>query len=190
LQPFGRKQETRATDEQLMEAVRDGEVGRLGELFERHGRLFYGYFVRLTGDPEASNDLLQEMFLRILKYRQTYRGMSAFKTWAFRIARNLASDQHRRPRRELPLEAAPERQAPGVLPLAALEKAQDIRMLHEAFAALPSDRRELLTLTHFERLPYADVAEVLSCSMSALKTRVHRAVKDLRTIYLERMERG
>lgn len=43
------------TDEQLMEAVRDGEVGRLGELFERHGRLFYGYFVRLTGDPDASN---------------------------------------------------------------------------------------------------------------------------------------
>jgi RNA polymerase sigma-70 factor (ECF subfamily) len=173
-----------------MAAVRDGEVGRLGELFERHGRLFYGYFVRLTGDPEASNDLLQEMFLRILKYRQTYRGMSAFKTWAFRIARNLASDHHRRPHRELPLEAAPERHAPGVLPLAAIEKTQEIRMLHAAFAALPADRRELLALTHFERLPYTDVAEILSCSMSALKTRVHRAVKDLRAIYLERMERG
>ena len=77
------------TDEQLMAAVRDGEVGRLGDLFERHGRLFYGYFVRLTGNPDASHDLLQEMFLRILKYRHTYRGLSTFKTWGFRIARNL-----------------------------------------------------------------------------------------------------
>ena len=190
LQPSRRKEEAQVTDEQLMAAVRDGEVGRLGELFDRHGRLFYGYFVKLTGDPDASNDLLQDMFLRILKYRQSYRGMSTFKTWAFSIARNMATDHHGRGRREVPLEAASDKHAPAVLPINNLEKAREVRMLHEAFALLPTDKRELLVLTHFERLPYSEVADMLSCSMSALKTRVHRAVKDLRTIFLERMERG
>ena len=98
-------------------------------------------------------------------------------------------DHHGRPRREVPLDAASEKHAPSVLPLTNLEKAQEVRMLHEAFALLPSEKQELLVLTHFERLPYADVCDMLSCSMSALKTRVHRAVKDLRAIYLERIER-
>jgi RNA polymerase sigma factor (sigma-70 family) len=180
------------TDEQLMAAVRDGDVDRLGELFERRGRLFYGYFVRLTGNPDTSHDLLQDMFLRILKYRHTYRGMSTFKTWAFRIARNLASDHHSRPTREVSLDAAGEsleaaaRKRAAVLPLAQLERDQEVRMLHEAFARLPVDKRELLVLTHFEKLPYAEVAEMLSCSVGTLKTRVHRAVKDLRVIFLDR----
>ncbi len=177
------------TDEQLMIAVRDGEVRLLGALFERHKRMFYGFFVRLTGDPELSHDLIQDMFIRILKYRTSYRAESKFRSWAFRIARNLVNDHYGRARREVPLEDAGERPAPTVLPLAQLEHAQEVSMLHEAFAKLPTERRELLTLSHFERVPYAEIADMYSCPVNTIKVRVHRAVNELRTVYLKRIEK-
>lgn len=172
-----------------MAAVRDGEVRLLGELFERNKRVFYGFFVRLTSDAELSHDLLQDMFLRILKYRASYRAEAKFRSWAFRIARNLVNDHYGRARREVPLEAAGERPAPTVLPLANIERAQEVGMLHEVFALLPLDRRELLTLSHFERVPYAEIADMYSCPLNTIKVRVHRAVNDLRRLYMKRIEK-
>ena len=172
-----------------MAAVRDGEVRLLGELFERHKQIFYGFFVRLTSNPELSHDLLQDMFLRILKYRQSYRAEAKFRSWAFRIARNLVNDHYGRADREVPLEDAGDRPAPAVLPIAELEKAQEVGMLHDAFAQLPLDRRELLTLSHFERVPYAEIADMYSCPVNTIKVRVHRAVNDLRKIYLKRFDK-
>jgi len=177
------------TDEHLMGEVRDGDVRLLGELFERHKGAFYGYFVRLTTDPDLSHDLLQEMFLRILKYRHSYRADSAFRTWAFRIARNLVNDHYSRPRRELALEAAGDPTAAVVTPLAELEKEQELRQLHEAFSMLPLEKRELLTLSHFERVPYAEIAALFSCPVNTIKVRVHRAINDLREIYIKRQEK-
>ena len=179
---------TPTTDEQLMTAVRDGDVRQLGEIFDRHKRLFYGFFVRLTSDSDLSHDLLQDMFLRILKYRHSYRAESAFRTWAFRIARNLVSDHYGRARREVGLEAAGDRPSAIVTPLVQAEGEQEVRLLHEAFAMLPIDKRELLTLSHFERVPYAEIASMFSCPVNTIKVRVHRAVKDLRAIYLKRTE--
>ena len=190
MRPLTHKQAIPVTDEQLMASVRDGDVGRLGELFERNGRMFFGYFVRLTNDPELGNDLLQEMFLRILKYRHTYRDVGSFKAWAFRIARNLVRDHYGRSGREVSLDLVADAPSPTVLPLAQVENAEMVRVLHESFAELPVDKRELLVLSHFEHIPYAQIADMMSCSVGAVKVRVHRAVKDLREIFMQRIERG
>ena len=82
-----------------MIAVRAGEINQLGELFERHQGPLYGFFVRLTGDRSASEDLVQLVFYRILKYRHTYRDEGRFSAWIYHLARKVAADHFRRSQR-------------------------------------------------------------------------------------------
>ena len=74
---------TEATDDELMQRVRDGDAAPLGVLFERYQVPLYNFFLRLTGRTAVSEDLVQEVFLRVLKYRHTYRGQSQFRTWLY-----------------------------------------------------------------------------------------------------------
>ena len=84
------------TDELLMHAVQGGELDALGELFERHHRPVFHFLSRTTGDAALAEDLVQEVFVRILKYRHTYDASSRFDTWLFRIARNARADHFRK----------------------------------------------------------------------------------------------
>jgi len=177
-------------DDEVMIAVRDGNVARLGELFDRHGNLLYRYFVRLTRDDDGSWDLVQEVFFRVLKYRQSYRAEGKFKSWLFQIAHNVLNSHYQKYRREVPLDADFERPAAEVLPLDGIEAAQQEALLRESLADLPLEKRELLVLSYFERVPYRDIAQMLSCSVGTVKVRVHRAVKELRKIHVQRMKEG
>ena len=68
------------TDEELMLAVRDGDLAKLGPLFERHHLALFDFLSRMTGNPTAAEDLVQDVFVRILKYRATYRDDGRFET--------------------------------------------------------------------------------------------------------------
>src|ERR1043166_6427783 len=92
------------TDENLMLAVRNGDVSKLGVLFDRHHRSLYDFFIRLTGLRAAADDLVQDVFFRILKYRKTFRDESWFKAWMFHIARNARIDYYRSHQGEANLE--------------------------------------------------------------------------------------
>ncbi len=78
-----------------MLAVRAGDMSRLAPLFERHHRQLFDYLARMTGNRSTAEDLVQDVFVRILKYRHTFRDDSRFDTWAFRIARNVRADHFR-----------------------------------------------------------------------------------------------
>ena len=69
-----------------MQAVRDGDVAKLGPLFERYHIPLFDFLARVTGDQTAAEDLVQDTFVRILKYRSTFRDGGRFETWLFRIA--------------------------------------------------------------------------------------------------------
>ena len=69
-----------------------GDVARLGILFERYHRPLFDFLARMTGDRAAAEDLVQDVFIRILKYRATFRDEGSFETWIFRIARNARAD--------------------------------------------------------------------------------------------------
>src|SRR5215510_13934321 len=84
------------TDEAIMLAVRDGDVGKLGLLFERYHRTLFDFFSRMLGNRTAADDLVQDVFFRILKYRKTYRDDSHFTTWMFHIARNARLDHFKK----------------------------------------------------------------------------------------------
>lgn len=167
-------------------AVRRGEVGRLGTLFDRHHRRIYRFCLRLTGDPAASEDLVQDIFMRVLRYRRTYRGDRDFLPWLYRLARNATNDHFRRGarRRESPAEI-PERASDEPGPWQGLEGREDVRLLRRALLELPLARREVLVLSRFEERRYDEIAALLGCSVGAVKVRVHRALKQLRQIYDE-----
>lgn len=173
-------------DELLMFEVRDGDLAKLGVLFERHHRTLYNFFLRLTSDRQASEDLVQEVFLRILKYRHTYRGENSFGAWMYRIARNARADHHRKPKREVPM---PEDNQDFVSPeLTAgdhVERDQELDLLHRALSNLTEDKREVLLLSRFQDLKYEEIAGMLGCAVGTVKARVHRAIKDLRQNFLE-----
>jgi RNA polymerase sigma factor (sigma-70 family) len=173
------------TDAELMARVRDGELERLAELFERHQRRLFAFFLRLAGDRAAAEDLVQEVFVRMLKYRHTFRSDAEFTPWMFGVARNTAVDHYRaRPQREVPEHPdAPEPAAPTVHPVERLEQRERSARLQAALGRLPREKRELLLLARFGEMKYETIGELLGISVGAVKVRVHRALKDLREAY-------
>ena len=169
-----------------MLAVRDGDVGRLGELFDRyHGKLF-DFFCRMLSNRTAADDLVQDVFFRILKYRKTYRDESQFTTWMFHIARNARIDYFKKHRMEVHLpEDGFEIPARGQFPSQQFEKEEENAFLRKALARLPEDKRELLVLARYQELKYEQISELLGVDLGTVKVRVHRAVKELREIYLK-----
>src|SRR5436853_4021794 len=111
------------TDENLMLAVRRGEVAKLGMLFERYHRALFDFFARMTGNRTAAEDLVQDVFFRILKYRATFRDDSRFKAWMFHIARNARADHYWKqpPESALPEEGSLTLQSSSPFPGQALE---------------------------------------------------------------------
>jgi RNA polymerase sigma-70 factor (ECF subfamily) len=173
------------TDEALMTAVRDGDLAKLGLLFERHHAGLFDFLSWMTGDRTAAEDLVQDIFVRILKYRSTYRDGGSFETWLYRIARNARADYFRTRQPLEPLAAeAFERPEPGANPMRLLEADRDRLRLKRAMLQLREDKRELLVLTRFRGMSHEQIAGLLGIEIGAVKVRIHRAVKDLREIFL------
>jgi RNA polymerase sigma-70 factor (ECF subfamily) len=175
---------TKPTDKELMVAVQNGDLEKLGDLFERHHSRIYSFCFRLTGKAAAAEDLTQETFLRALRYNRTFKGTSDFLPWLYRVARNVANDHFRR--RGVPehgVETLPEVPS-GERPVAeALELAEDSERLRAALDRLPAAGREVLVLSRFEYRKYEEIGQILGCSVGAVKTRAHRALKQLGEIY-------
>jgi len=169
-----------------MQAVREGDASRLGLLFERHQTALYGFYVRMTGDRQASEDLVQEVFFRMLKYRHTYRDEGRFTTWMYHIARNVQADWFRTKLPDAGFEDEEWERLPGRERTEALvESQQEAALVRLALARLPDEKREVLVLSRFQGLQYEQIAELLDCEVGAVKVRVHRALRSLREIYSE-----
>lgn len=180
------------TDEALMAQVRDGDLRKLALLFERHHRSLYNFFRHMNGDPDLSQDLTQEVFFRILRYRQSYDSKRPFTAWMYQIARNTNTEAAQKRRGELRLVATrsgdeeppePANGQPGVDET--LGRRQQLELLQQAMNQLSVEKRELLVLSRFQNLKYESIAELLGCDAGAVKVRVFRAVRSLGRIYLE-----
>jgi RNA polymerase sigma-70 factor (ECF subfamily) len=175
-------------DHALMLAVRDGDLDALGELFERHHGPLFGFLVKYTGDRVAAEDIAQTVFQRMLKYRHTYRDDGSFSAWMYHLARRCAADHFRR------ASAAPHATDPSDLsehaddaPHAAQRASarDDQALLHAALARLDRDDREVLLLSRFQELSFAEIAGILECSVGAAKVRAHRALRELKDVFFQ-----
>jgi RNA polymerase sigma factor (sigma-70 family) len=167
-------------DEQIMQEVRGGNVGKLEILFDRHNRALFRYFVRLTSERAWSEDLVQEVFFRILKYRHTYQPETSFRAWMYQVGRNVWLDQAGRHKGEVALpEAAGEIGSPDLPADRQLQNKQETALLHRALAAMPPEKREVLVMSRFQELKYEEIASVLKCEVGTVKVRVYRALREL-----------
>ena len=171
-----------------MLAVRDGELDALGDLFERHHGPLFGFLVKLTANRTAAEDIAQTVFQRMLKYRHTYRDDGSFTAWMYHLARRCAADYFRK------TNAAPHATDPADLaahaddaPHAAhnATSRDDHALLQTALARLDRDDREVLLLSRFQELSFAEISGILECSVGAAKVRAHRALRELRDIYFQ-----
>lgn len=177
-----------AEDNALMARVSAGELSKLAVLFERHHRGLFRYFVSLNRDRDLSEDLVQDVFIRMLRYRASYDAGKAFTAWMYQIARRANLDRARDRRAEVVgieeftgRNLEPASVAPGPEENAA--KGQDLGLLQRALDLLPPDKREILILSRFEEMKYEDIAAVLGCEAGAVKVRVYRAMRALEQIY-------
>ncbi len=179
-----------STDHERMAAVARGDLGSMSEIYRNRHRALFRFFFRLTGRQATAEDLVHEVFLRMIRYRHTYRGENSdggFEAWMYRIARNALTDHARKNRHETAAEEgvveAVESMRPT--PFETTAKRQDLALLHRALRELPDEKRELLVLTRFQNLTYEQIGVILGCGAGTVKTRVFRAMKELSGIYLE-----
>ena len=172
-----------------MAAVARGDLSGMNEIYQNRHRTLFRFFYRLTSRQAAAEDLVHEVFLRMIRYRHTYRTEEetpgAFEAWMYRIARNALADQSRKHRHEITagegeLESIPSARP---TPFETAAKRQDLALLHRALRELPEDKRELLVLTRFQGLSYEQIGRILGCESGTVKGRVFRAMKELGSIY-------
>ncbi|WP_203583754.1 RNA polymerase sigma factor [Flagellimonas sediminis] len=176
------------TDNVLMMKVKSGDLDKLGLLYERHKKKLFGFFYNMGNNPSLSEDLVQNVFVRILKYRQSFTGEGPFTAWMFSMARNVHYDHHKKVSREgVSRNVSPEQvdRGTGDYLNEAMDLQGDAHLLRRALGLLSAEKKEILLLSKYRELKFQEIGEILGCSEGAAKVRVHRALKDLKTIFLQ-----
>jgi len=176
------------SDNAIMQKVKNGDVDQMGLLYERYHRQLYRFLYNMTRQKELSEDLVQNVFIRMLKYNDGFMGFGEFKTWMYRIARNTVYD-HFKKVKKTPSHADVKDYETRIIGEhytdAQLEKEQELKILESAMAKLSTENRELLILCRFEELKYHEIAKILNTTEGAIKVRIHRALNQLKSNYLE-----
>jgi len=163
-----------------MRAVRDGDVSKLGMLFERHHLPLFDFLSRTMGDRQAAEDLVQDVFVRILKYRTTYRDEGRFDTWMFHIARNARADHARRRKPDQITERTPEPMSDEQGASERLQSIQEMARLRRALMQLTAEKRELIVLARYRGMKHEQIAGVFRVDVGTVRVRLHRALRELR----------
>ncbi|WP_157811717.1 RNA polymerase sigma factor [Tenacibaculum sp. SZ-18] len=173
------------SDSALMLKVKAGESQTLGLLYERYKKRLFGFFYQMCKDANLSEDLVQNVFIRVLKYKHTYNEESNFLSWLFRIARNVYYDQFKvnSNNRTTDLDEVNNLFIVGNVE-SDIEKNEKVSLLKEAMNQLPAKKKELIVLSKLKELKYKELGEIVGCSEGNARTRVHRALLDLKQIYL------
>ncbi|HOB74391.1 MAG TPA: sigma-70 family RNA polymerase sigma factor [Phycisphaerae bacterium] len=175
-----------------------GEPAAFDALINAYATRLYGYFYRLTGSRHDAEDLLQEVFVRLVRMIGHYEHDGRFDGWLFRIATNLVRDQARRAKTRLIGEGLHawqdgserrgfhERPDPMARqPSESLEQAEDADRLQWAIAQLPEAEREVILLRHFAQLSFREIAEQMGTPLGTALARAHRGLARLRELMAE-----
>lgn len=191
--PAGEKvQVANPSDEDLVQALRAGDNDSLGVLVARWERPLFRFAYRLLERRDDARDVCQETFLRILDKSDRFREGARFSTWMYQIALNLCRDHLRRKRRWGALvrsagDSSPDasdrlESIPGSEdPALDLESSERREALTRALEDIPSEQREVLILKEFEGLKFREIAVILGCPESTVKSRMYYGLTGLRS---------
>jgi RNA polymerase sigma-70 factor (ECF subfamily) len=176
------------TDEELVARSIGGDVESFNQLILRWERPIYALAYRVIGRDEDARDVCQETFLRAFRALRGFKGQAKFSSWLYRIAINLCRDWIRRERRA-PIAQAPE--GVDLMDLAAeREPSESIeslvarremsRAVAKAMALLPDEQRTAIILKEYHGLTFQEIADLLDCPLSTVKTRLYQGLSVLR----------
>jgi len=187
------------TDEALVARYRRGDVDAFRTLVRRHQRALYNFALRQVRTPSVAEDIVQDVFVRIVQNVETFKEESRFSTWAYTIARNLCIDHLRKRvhRRHASLDAGSEGEDGEGTPLGeriagsgqgadrAVIGKQLQGHIRAAVEALPEDQREVFLMRQVGELPFKDIAEIVGVSENTVKSRMRYALERLQTALAE-----
>lgn len=199
--PVAPRYSQQLSDEQLMMMTRAGSSDAFGELVERHHDRLAFYIGQVLGDTESAEDLAQETFLRAFRARARYVPKAKWTTWVRKIARNLYLDERRRRYNAstqslddmrirvgntttFPLyEVLPDLRTPSAeTSMCDEERVDEVR---KHIDSLSPKHGQVLKMRVYDEMNYAEIAEVLGCSLGTVKSRIHYAVRELRSMMSE-----
>jgi RNA polymerase sigma-70 factor (ECF subfamily) len=177
-----------STDEELVARSMGGDLDSFNQLVLRWERPIYALAYRVIGREEDARDVAQETFLRAFRALSGFKGQAKFSSWLYRITLNLCRDWIRRERRA-PVAQAPE--GVDLIELASeaepLETIEDLvarrelgRAVARAMATLPEEQRTAIVLKEYHGLTFQEIAELLDCPLSTVKTRLYQGLSVLR----------
>jgi RNA polymerase sigma-70 factor (ECF subfamily) len=177
-------------DAELMLRVRDGDQASFTFLLERHRGPVIHFLYRMVQNQAVAEELAQEVFLRVFRSRSTYEPTAKFTTWLFRIATHLALNRIRDGRHEKLQDSLDEetpdglaRQLPDGVRTVEEEMLYQAKLgeVRQAIDRLPSKQRAAVLMHKYRELEYSQIAQVLNCSESAVKSLLFRAYESLRS---------
>jgi RNA polymerase sigma-70 factor (ECF subfamily) len=176
-------------DAELMLRVREGDAASFAVLLDRHRGPVIHFLYRMVLNQAIAEELAQEVFLRVYRSRATYEPTAKFTTWLFRIATHLALNWIRDSRNEKGQESLDQevlegaaRQVPDGRANVEQHMVRSARLaeVRQAVEGLPGKQRAAVLMHKYEELEYAQIARVLDCSESAVKSLLFRAYETLR----------
>jgi len=171
------------SDNVLMTKVQAGDLDKLGLLYQRYKKILFGYFYRQTCVAATSEDLVQNVFQRILIYRKQFRNEGKFTSWMYSIAHNVFIDHVRKQKRiEYSDDLSQWDVAEDDNSDEKILKNEQKQMLENAIKQLSQEQREALVMSRYQELKYREIAEILKVSEGTIKVRIFRAVNNLKKI--------
>ena len=179
------------TDTELLQQISGGDSSALSDFYDRHSRLIYGALLRLLGDTDDAEDILQEVFIQVWRKAATYKEeLGTPKNWLVRIAHNRAinlirSRRHRAKKSEVPI---PDEDSGAVMRSELIDdsllnqtvSAERMQMIGHAMKDLPKEQVVLLDMAFFQGYSHSEISELLKLPLGTVKTRIRNGLLALR----------
>jgi RNA polymerase sigma factor (sigma-70 family) len=175
------------SDESIMQLVKEGQLTEMSVLFERYHLRLFNFFLRMTFDKDISQDLTQNLFYRMIKYRHTFNNQLSFKSWIYQMARNIHTDYYQEQKKKSDLFVSSENFPADISDDNEGFQEEQFERLEYAFSELSNEQKELIVLSRYQGLKYEEISSIVNQSVPAIKVAMHRAIRQLRGIYFKQI---
>lgn len=165
--------------------VSNGHLDNLTILFDRYHLRIFNFFNKMIQNKDVSEDLTQDVFYKIMKYRTSYKNGN-FTSWIYTVARNIFSSYYQK-QKKVRVSSLDEKFIKSDEKFDSDSNEDEINHLQRALLKLNQNDRELIIMNRYQEIKYAEIAEIIGSSEGAVKVRVHRALKKLKEIYFQKL---
>jgi RNA polymerase sigma-70 factor (ECF subfamily) len=177
------------TDEDLISDFQSGEIAAFNELFQRYKNPIFNFALRILNNRADAEDVTSEVFMNLFEKKHMFQPIAKFKTWIFKIAHNACMSTFRKAKRMRSMWFFKKDEGsyvqrdipdPADIPSEQMKKEEDRRRIQAAIAHLPDAQKGALILREYHAMNYAQIAEVMECSLQNVKVLIYRARNALR----------